>query len=128
MATVQEALKSLGITDYVMRGTPTNESEFNTMFRKATVDSNGNAVEDATIPFGVTWAQVSAKKTELENAEPLAKLRKERNRKLVETDWTQNRDVTLSNDADWKTYRQALRDITKDYKSLEDVKWPEKPE
>ena len=55
-------------------------------------------------------------------------LRMERNNKLAETDWTQNRDVTLSNDADWKTYRQALRDITKDYKSLDDVKWPEKPE
>ena len=58
----------------------------------------------------------------------LNEVRQVRNQKLVETDWTQNRDVTLSNDADWKTYRQALRDITKDYKSLEDVKWPEKPE
>ena len=55
-------------------------------------------------------------------------LRVKRNELLAETDWTQNRDVTLSNDADWKTYRQALRDITKEYKSLEDVKWPEKPE
>ena len=51
-----------------------------------------------------------------------------RNAKLAETDWTQNRDITLSNDEDWKTYRQALRDITKKYKSLDDVKWPEKPE
>ena len=58
----------------------------------------------------------------------LAALRLQRNGKLAETDWTQNRDVTLSNDEDWKTYRQALRDITKDYKSLDDVKWPEKPE
>ena len=58
----------------------------------------------------------------------LNEVRQVRNQKLVETDWTQNRDVTLSNDADWKTYRQALRDITKDYKSLDDVKWPEKPE
>ena len=55
-------------------------------------------------------------------------LRFERNLLLQQSDWTQSRDVTLSNDADWKTYRQALRDITKDYKSLEDVKWPEKPE
>ena len=54
-------------------------------------------------------------------------LRMERNNKLAETDWTQSRDVTLSNDADWKTYRQALRDITKDYTSLDDVVWPEKP-
>lgn len=58
----------------------------------------------------------------------IAAVRAERNMKLEKSDWTQNRDVTLSNDADWKTYRQALRDITKDYKSLDDVKWPEKPE
>ncbi len=54
-------------------------------------------------------------------------LRFERNLLLQQSDWTQSRDVTLSNDADWKTYRQALRDITKDYTSLDDVVWPEKP-
>ena len=65
---------------------------------------------------------------ELTTEQKLNALRTERNKFLRMSDWTQNRDVTLSNDADWKTYRQALRDITKDYKSLEDVKWPEKPE
>ena len=54
-------------------------------------------------------------------------LREVRNSILAQSDWTQNRDVTLSNDADWKTYRQALRDITKTYKTLEDVEWPEEP-
>ena len=57
----------------------------------------------------------------------IASLRVERNKKLAETDWTQNRDVTLANDADWQTYRQALRDITDTYTSLDDVVWPEKP-
>ena len=38
-------------------------------------------------------------------------LRKERNIKLAESDWTQNRDVVLANDEEWKTYRQALRDL-----------------
>ena len=38
-------------------------------------------------------------------------LRVERNRLLTACDWTQSRDLTLSNDADWKTYRQALRDL-----------------
>ena len=75
-----------------------------------------------------TDAEIKKKYDELVAAEPLNEVRKERNLRLQESDWTQNRDVTLSNDADWKTYRQALRDITKDYKSLEDVKWPEKPE
>jgi len=65
--------------------------------------------------------------TRIEN-DKINYLRKQRDSLLVKSDWTQSRDVTLSNDADWKTYRQALRDITKDYKSLEDVKWPEKPE
>ena len=57
----------------------------------------------------------------------LINLRIERNSLLSQTDWTQNRDVTLPNDADWKKYRQELRDITKTYKSLEDVKWPTAP-
>jgi len=60
-------------------------------------------------------------------AKDLEKLRNQRNYLLSQTDWTQNRDVTLSNDADWKTYRQKLRDITKTYKSLDDVKWPTAP-
>lgn len=60
--------------------------------------------------------------------ENLIMLRARRNEMLAETDWTQNRDVTLSNDADWKTYRQALRDITDSATSLDDVSWPEKPE
>ena len=64
----------------------------------------------------------------LEPSKKLAMLRLERNFLLGQTDWTQNRDVTLSNDADWKKYRQELRDITKTYKSLGDVKWPTKPE
>ncbi len=54
-------------------------------------------------------------------------VRNSRNRLLIESDWTQNRDVVLSNDAEWKTYRQALRDITKTYKTLDDVTWPKKP-
>ena len=64
---------------------------------------------------------------ERKNAD-IEELRFERNMLLQQSDWTQSRDITLSNDADWKTYRQALRDITKTYKTLVDVKWPEKPE
>jgi DNA replication initiation complex subunit (GINS family) len=60
-------------------------------------------------------------------AQQLEYLRKMRNQKLAETDWTQSRDITLTNDADWQTYRQALRDITDTYTSLDDVTWPEKP-
>ena len=83
---------------------------------------------DIDITSTIDMDAVEKKAAELLIEQNLIDLRKERNRKLTESDWTQSRDVTLSNDADWKTYRQALRDITKDYKSLDDVKWPEKPE
>jgi hypothetical protein len=55
-------------------------------------------------------------------------LRIVRDKKLAETDWTQSRDVTLTNDAAWATYRQALRDITDTYSDLDSVVWPTKPE
>ena len=74
--------------------------------------------------FGVTWKQVSDKLKELNDAEPLELLRKTRNEMIVESDWMANSDVTMS-DA-WKTYRQALRDITDSATSLDDVTWPEK--
>ena len=49
-----------------------------------------------------------------------------RNAKLAQTDWMSLPDAPTMSDA-WKTYRQALRDITKDYKSLDDVVWPTEP-
>lgn len=55
----------------------------------------------------------------------LALLRAERDRRLAETDWTANSDVTMS--AAMTTYRQELRDITDNATSLDDVTWPTKP-
>ena len=49
--------------------------------------------------------------TRLTNLEPMRLLRLERNARLTACDWTQSRDLTLSNDDAWKTYRQALRDL-----------------
>ena len=111
MTTIAQALTSLGVTEWVLRGEPTNEEEFNQMFRKVTgADSNGRAIESSTpSDFGTTWKAVSDKKTELVNAEPMRLLRVERNRLLAETDWMANSDVTLADN--WKTYRQALRDL-----------------
>ena len=92
-------------------------------------DGKGDYIESWTVD-GLTKPtdkQLASYK-DWETRKGLDELRPIRNELLAQSDWTQNRDVTLSNDADWKTYRQELRDITKDYKSLEDVKWPEKPE
>ena len=124
---IGQALTSLGITEWVLRGEPTTEAEFNQMFRKVTgADANGSAIESSTpSDFGVTWSQVSAKKTELINAEPMRLLREERDRLIAETDWWASSDLTMTSAQ--TTYRQALRDITKSATSLDDVTWPTKP-
>ena len=111
MTTIANALSALGISEWVLRGEPTSEAEFNAMFRKVTgADSNGSAIEsDKPSDFGTTWKAVSDKKTELVNAEPMRLLRVERDRLLAETDWMANSDVTLADN--WKTYRQQLRDL-----------------
>lgn len=52
-----------------------------------------------------------------------------RNKLLSESDWTQNRDVQLINDAEWQQYRQQLRNITNTIDPyVEEVVWPTKPE
>jgi len=127
MATIADAIVKLGIDGWTLNGEPSTESEFNSAFSKVTgADSEGMAIV-STDPsdFGVTWKQVSDKLKELNDAEPLELLRKTRNEMIVESDWMANSDVTMS-DA-WKTYRQALRDITDSATSLDDVTWPEKP-
>ena len=127
MTDIATALNELQVTEWVLRGEPTSEAEFNEMFRKVTgADANGSAIEsDDTSTWGVTWAQVSAKKTELVNAEPMRLLRVERDRKLADTDWWAMSDRTMT-DAQ-TTYRQALRDVPANYTSLDDVVWPTKP-
>ena len=57
-------------------------------------------------------------------------LRVIRNKLLAECDWTQSRDVTLTKDTDWKTYRQSLRDITNGLDTVDkinNVTWPTSP-
>jgi hypothetical protein len=72
-----------------------------------------------------TEAEITAKVAELEAAEPLNELRRVRNEKLAETDWWALSDLTMT--AAQTTYRQALRDITDNATSLDDVTWPTKP-
>lgn len=128
MTDIANALSELGITEWVLRGEPTTEAEFNEMFRKVTgADANGTAIESANpADWGVTWAQASAKRDELIAAQPLKELRAERNRRIAETDWWASSDLTMT--AEQTAYRQALRDITNTYSSLDDVVWPVKPE
>ena len=92
---------------------------------------------------GLTWldssqtkpteTEVNSKISSLDSAEAMRLLRIERDTRIAKTDWRASSDVTLA-DA-WKTYRQALRDITtqtpklnSDYElDLTSVTWPTEP-
>ena len=105
----------------------------------ASVSTRGNEIiwNDGN-PTNITREQIDTKLEEMQSeydlSLPLGLLREERNLKLQETDWTQYRDVSLSNDSDWKTYRQALRDLPSTTEpqldengQLTNVTWPTKP-
>ena len=65
-----------------------------------------NWLDSSTKP---TESAIDAELTKLTNAEPMRLLRVERDRRLAACDWRASSDLTLTND--WKTYRQALRDL-----------------
>ena len=59
-------------------------------------------------------------------AREMEQIRNHRNDLLTRTDWRAFPDVTMSDE--WKTYRQALRDIPASNTIYADVTWPTKPE
>lgn len=97
---------------------------------KCESDLSGVTLTDGSI-LSFSFDDVLAKKTELQNAEPMRVLREERNRKLDQTDWRASSDLTLG---EWATYRQALRDLPStatptldDDGNLQNVTWPDEP-
>ena len=92
---------------------------------------------------GLTWkdsdqtkpteTEINSKISVLDSAEAMKLLREERDQRIAKTDWRASSDLTLA-DA-WKTYRQALRDITTQTPKLDSnyqldltsVTWPTEP-
>ena len=73
------------------------------------------------VSYTVEWLN-----SDLTKEDRLNELRQHRNAKLAETDHWALSDTDTMTQAQ-TDYRQALRDITKSYTSINDVKWPEKP-
>lgn len=79
---------------------------------------------------------LQAKIKEIEDGEGMELLRKERDRRLLETDWMGQADYPITQA--WKDYRQALRDLpasaspvvdydSPDMSGVKNVTWPTKP-
>jgi hypothetical protein len=79
--------------------------------------TNADVIEALVVPFPplpTTWD----------------KIRRQRNRLLFDSDWTQLTDVNLTVDEKtaWQTYRIQLRDITTTFADPDSVVWPVPPE
>ena len=122
---ISAAIGKLITGGFLLSGTPTNATEFKEMYKKQQED--GTHAPDTSI----TWTQVKSKVTEVKEEYNLIFLRQKRDLLLQQTDWVvikeREEGGSVSNFADWKKYRQELRDITKTYKSLDEVKWPTAP-
>ena len=87
------------------------------------------SVYTGTIP---TKAEVDAEQQKLLDGEAMKRLRIHRDNLLKETDWvvTKASETGVAETTAWKTYRQELRDITKQTPTdirLSNIKFPEKP-
>ena len=95
--------------------------------------ANGNKTVDGQLVemTDAEQKEYDDRNTTWTNAAParrMVELRRQRDALLAETDYMALGDVTLSDD--WKTYRQALRDITDTTPSddaLSNITFPTKP-
>lgn len=115
---LQENPTALFSTNSIESPTP-NEDFSNLLMPHHVVIEDGVA----RILSGVELASAEASEIEVV---ALTQLRSERDTKLVETDWWGVSDRTMTQEQ--IEYRQALRDITETYSSMEEVVWPELPE
>ena len=96
------------------------------------VDHTKNVTEKPPVKQGDEWVQVwevlDATESEIQGriADKANAIRAERDRKLVESDWTQVLDAAVDQAA-WAAYRQALRDIPQQEGFPTTVTWPVKP-
>ena len=76
----------------------------------------------------ITWIN------EKNAASAIVDVREQRNKKLVESDWSQGADIPVGIKTTYQTYRQELRDLpsnnskwTMDDNGIVSINWPTKP-
>ena len=117
--TARDAVKALGYLDQIIYVIDTGEIKWK--------DGHETTEEEAIT--------INAKIAELQAEEPMRLLREERDRRITETDWRDLPSYPGTDQNDWRTYRQALRDLPSiaepqldEEGNLTNVTWPTKPE
>ena len=124
IANIETAIKALGDYEFVIDGDVNSESDWDNNIRFISgADENDLAIFSDTKP--VTYAEVTAKLSELEVDAKWYDIREKRNKLLAETDFYALSDVTMT--TEMSNYRQALRDLPSSTSNPDDVVFPTKP-
>jgi hypothetical protein len=86
--------------------------------------------ENSNVKIGLSYSNGVFSEPSLKDDIYWTRIREERNKLLTESDWVvikANESETSVPD-EWKTYRQALRDITTTFENVNDVVFPDKPQ
>jgi len=117
--TTSEILSSLGAS-VVFEGPQASPTRYQTAFRDGVQEIDGQWFTK----YSVSEMDDEAKTAK--NAEQAKSVRTQRDEKLKATDWTQVSDAPVDKTV-WATYRQALRDLTKESGFPWDMEWPTEP-
>ena len=117
--TTPEILASLGAS-VVLEGPQASPTRYQTAFRDGAQEIDGQWYTKYSV------ADMDDEAKTAKDAEQAKSVRTQRDEKLKATDWTQVSDAPVDKTV-WATYRQALRDLTKESGFPGDMEWPEEP-
>ena len=128
----ESVLDHIGVDPVFESPTPAT-TRYQTAFKSGVKQLNGKWVWAWTIGptftsnEEATAAEQQAAHVKRIDDEQAARVRADRDKRLVDTDWTQVADAQVDK-AVWATYRQALRDVPAQEGFPHDVTWPDQPE
>ena len=117
--TTPEILASLGAS-VVLEGPQASPTRYQTTFRDGVQEIDGQWFTKYSV------ADMDDEAKTAKDAEQAKSVRTQRDEKLKATDWTQVSDAPVDKTV-WATYRQALRDLTKESGFPWDMTWPTEP-
>jgi len=117
--TTTEVLEALG-ADVVFEGPQAQPTRYQFAFRDGVEQLDGKWYTKYSVADMDQEAKDALDTTQAEA------MRKQRNEKLDESDWTQVADAPVDKAA-WATYRQALRDVTGQAGFPWTITWPDAP-
>jgi len=117
--TTPEIIAELG-ANVVFEGPQAQPTRYQTAFRDGVQEIDGQWYTKYSV------ADLDADAITAKDAEQAKSVRQQRDDKLKATDWTQVSDAPVDKTV-WATYRQALRDLTKEQGFPWEITWPTEP-